>query len=133
MIKLHHHLLIVTCALLLLAACSSAPASAPTSTAPTSAPVAAPTDTPAPTATPLPTASAAQQREHALIEPLSDREIETIRLVAAGLSNKEIAQRLHISVRTVKFHMTNIYGKLGVDSRTQALARARLLGLILDA
>ena len=84
-------------------------------------------------ATPLPTAPAAQQREHALIEPLSDREIETIRLVAAGLSNKEIAQRLHISVRTVKFHMTNIYGKLGVDSRTQALARARLLGLILDA
>ncbi len=82
--------------------------------------------------TPKPTAPTAQKRGNELIEPLSDREIETIRLVAAGLSNKEIAQKLHISVRTVKFHMTNIYGKLGVDSRTQALARARLLGLILD-
>jgi LuxR family maltose regulon positive regulatory protein len=82
--------------------------------------------------TPLPTAPPAQRRAQALIEPLSDREIETIRLVAAGMSNKEIAQKLHISLRTVKFHMTNIYGKLGVDSRTQALARARLLGITLE-
>jgi LuxR family maltose regulon positive regulatory protein len=76
-----------------------------------------------------PKGPAAPKHNQALIEPLSDREIEIIRLVAEGLSNKEIAQRLHISVRTVKYHATNIYSKLGVDSRTQALARAR--GLVL--
>ena len=68
--------------------------------------------------------------KQALIEPLRGRELEIIQLVADGLSNKEIAQRLHISLRTVKYHTTSIYGKLGVSSRTQALAAARALGII---
>jgi LuxR family maltose regulon positive regulatory protein len=65
-----------------------------------------------------------------LIEPLSDRELELLRLLAAGQSNQEIADRLVITVGTAKWHLSNIYGKLGVRSRTQALARARKLALI---
>jgi LuxR family maltose regulon positive regulatory protein len=65
-----------------------------------------------------------------LVEPLSDRELEVLRLVAEGLSNREIAQALYISLRTVKWHTGNIYGKLGVKSRTQAVARARTLGVL---
>jgi ATP/maltotriose-dependent transcriptional regulator MalT len=53
-------------------------------------------------------------------------------LVAAGLSNKEIADQLVLAVSTVKRHMSNIYGKLGVSSRTQSLVRARELGLLVD-
>ncbi len=73
---------------------------------------------------------AAQQRRTGLIEPLSERERELLRLIAEGLSNQEIAQRLYISLPTVKWHTTNIYGKLGVRSRTQAVARARALGIL---
>jgi LuxR family maltose regulon positive regulatory protein len=62
-----------------------------------------------------------------MIEPLSDRELEVLRLVAAGFSNPEIARKLGISTSTVKRHVNNIYGKLGVHSRTQATARARAL------
>ena len=65
-----------------------------------------------------------------LIEPLSERELEVLHWVAAGLSNGEIADRLVISVRTVKKHVQNIYGKLGVSSRVQAVARARELNLL---
>jgi LuxR family maltose regulon positive regulatory protein len=65
-----------------------------------------------------------------LVEPLSDRELEVLRLIAAGLSNREIAQRLVITPGTAKWHANNIYGKLGVHSRTQAVARARELGLL---
>ena len=65
-----------------------------------------------------------------LIEPLSEREIEVLRLIAAGRSNQEIARELYVAVSTVKTHINNIYGKLGVGSRTQALARARELGLL---
>jgi LuxR family maltose regulon positive regulatory protein len=65
-----------------------------------------------------------------LIEPLSDRELEVLGLVAAGLTNREIAQELYIAVGTVKRHTNHIYGKLGVHSRTQAVARSRELGLI---
>ncbi|MFL7792754.1 MAG: LuxR C-terminal-related transcriptional regulator [Anaerolineae bacterium] len=65
-----------------------------------------------------------------LVEPLSEREIEVLRLIAAGLSNREIAERLFISIGTVKRHVNNIYGKLGVHSRTQAIAEARGLGII---
>lgn len=65
-----------------------------------------------------------------LIEPLSDRETEVLRLVAAGLSNQEIAGELVLAVSTVKWHINNLYGKLGVNSRTQALARARDLRLL---
>jgi LuxR family maltose regulon positive regulatory protein len=65
-----------------------------------------------------------------LIEPLSDRELEVLRLVAAGLSNQQVAQALFVSINTVKSHAKNIYGKLGVHSRTQAVNKARVLGLI---
>jgi LuxR family maltose regulon positive regulatory protein len=65
-----------------------------------------------------------------LIEPLSERELEVLALIAEGLSNQEIAQRLYISLRTVKWHNSNIYGKLGVNSRTQAVAKAKSLGIL---
>lgn len=65
-----------------------------------------------------------------LIEPLSGRELEVLRLVAAGRSNQEIAQALIVSPNTVKTHLKNIYAKLGAGSRTQAIARARELGLL---
>jgi LuxR family maltose regulon positive regulatory protein len=65
-----------------------------------------------------------------LIEPLSDRELEVLRLIADGYSNQEIAARLVVALSTIKTHINNIYGKLGVQSRTQALARARTLNLL---
>jgi LuxR family maltose regulon positive regulatory protein len=65
-----------------------------------------------------------------LIEPLSTRELEVLQLIAAGASNPEIAQKLVIAVNTVKKHVNSIFGKLAVTSRTQAVARARGLGLI---
>jgi LuxR family maltose regulon positive regulatory protein len=65
-----------------------------------------------------------------LAEPLSEREIEILRLVAQGLSNQQLANRLFITVGTTKWHLNNIYGKLGVASRTQAVALARELKLI---
>jgi LuxR family maltose regulon positive regulatory protein len=65
-----------------------------------------------------------------LIEPLSERELQVLRLIAAGLSNRKIAQKLMLAVGTVKAHTSSIYGKLGVRSRTQAEARARELKLI---
>ena len=66
----------------------------------------------------------------ALAEPLSDREVEVLRLIAAGLPNREIAHELVIAISTVKSHINNIYGKLGVERRTQAVARSRELGLL---
>jgi len=65
-----------------------------------------------------------------LIEPLSEREIEVLQLVADGLTNPEIANRLYLSLNTVKVHTRNIYGKLGVNNRTQAANRARFLGIL---
>ena len=65
-----------------------------------------------------------------LVEPLSERECEVLQLVAAGLSNREIAQSLVIALNTVKNHLKNIYGKLAVHSRTQAVERARNLDLL---
>jgi LuxR family maltose regulon positive regulatory protein len=65
-----------------------------------------------------------------LVEPLSDRELEVLRLIAEGLSNREIADRLVVVVGTVKWYINNIYTKLGIHSRTQALARARELDLL---
>ncbi len=65
-----------------------------------------------------------------LVEPLSEREREVLRHIAAGRSNQEIAEALVVSLNTVKSHVKNIYGKLDVSSRTQAIARARALGLL---
>jgi LuxR family maltose regulon positive regulatory protein len=70
------------------------------------------------------------QRAQALVEPLTERELEILRLIDAGLANAEIAHRLVIATGTVKRHLNNLYGKLGVESRTQAIARGRELGLI---
>jgi LuxR family maltose regulon positive regulatory protein len=65
-----------------------------------------------------------------LLEPLSEREIQVLRLIADGLSNREIADRLTITVGTAKRHASNIYAKLDVHSRVQAVARARELRLL---
>jgi LuxR family maltose regulon positive regulatory protein len=65
-----------------------------------------------------------------LLEPLSEREREVLALIHVGLSNQEIADKLIIAQSTVKKHVNNIFGKLGTQSRTQALARARELGLL---
>jgi LuxR family transcriptional regulator, maltose regulon positive regulatory protein len=69
-------------------------------------------------------------QEPAPAEPLSDRELEILRLIGEGYTNQEIAGSLVITLHTVKKHSSNIFGKLGVSSRTQAVARARRLGLI---
>jgi LuxR family maltose regulon positive regulatory protein len=66
----------------------------------------------------------------ALVEPLSEHELRVLRLVAAGLSNREAADELYVSVNTVKWHLRNIYGKLNVRGRVEASARARELGLL---
>jgi LuxR family maltose regulon positive regulatory protein len=65
-----------------------------------------------------------------LVEPLSEREIEVLQLIAEGLTNRQIGERLFISPGTVKAHTSNIYGKLDVRSRTQAVARARVLNIL---
>jgi LuxR family maltose regulon positive regulatory protein len=65
-----------------------------------------------------------------LIEPLSERELEVLRLLAEGLTNKAIGEHLYLALNTVKVHTRNIYGKLGVNNRTQAVVRARELGLL---
>jgi len=65
-----------------------------------------------------------------LVEPLTEREREVLHLLSTGASNREIARRLVLSVGTVKKHVYNICGKLGTQSRTQALARARGLNLV---
>jgi ATP/maltotriose-dependent transcriptional regulator MalT len=65
-----------------------------------------------------------------LVDPLSKRELELLELLAEGLSNQDIAERLFLSPLTVKVHVRNIYSKLDVSSRTQAVARARLLGIL---
>ena len=65
--------------------------------------------------------------EMPLVEALTARETEILQLIAAGLSNREIAAHLVLGVSTVKTHLNHIYGKLGVDRRTQAVARAREL------
>ncbi|HEX6779006.1 MAG TPA: LuxR C-terminal-related transcriptional regulator, partial [Ktedonobacterales bacterium] len=65
-----------------------------------------------------------------LLDPLTERELEVLRLIAAGLSNRDIAARLVLALSTVKSYVNTIYGKLQVESRTQAVARARALHLL---
>ena len=75
---------------------------------------------------PRPTPPASQP----LAEPLSDRELEVLHLIAQGLSNREIGERLFLAIITVKGHNRNIFRKLQVRRRTEAVARARELGLL---
>jgi len=74
--------------------------------------------------------SKTQDPNSELIEPLSEREIEVLQLIAEGLTNQEIATRLFLSLHTVKVHARNIYGKLGVKNRTQAVAKGKALGFL---
>ncbi|MEW6029761.1 MAG: response regulator transcription factor [Chloroflexota bacterium] len=69
-------------------------------------------------------------RSEVLPEPLSEREVEVLKLLTLGLSNQEIAERLFISAGTAKTHIHNLCGKLGVHNRTEAAMRARELGLV---
>ncbi len=65
-----------------------------------------------------------------LAEPLSQREMEIIKLIADGATNREIAVELVLTTNTVKKHVGNIFGKLGATNRTQAIARAREANLL---
>jgi LuxR family maltose regulon positive regulatory protein len=65
-----------------------------------------------------------------LVEPLSERELEVLRMVAAGKSNREIARDLTLALGTVKSHLHNIMQKLDAESRTEAIMRARNLRLL---
>ncbi len=71
-----------------------------------------------------------QHSNQPLVEPLSERELEVLQLVAQGLSNREISERLFLALDTVKGHNRRIYGKLGVQRRTEAVAKARSLNII---
>lgn len=77
-------------------------------------------------------ASAGPEPIASLPEPLSARELDVLRLLAAGLANREIAERLGIAAETVKKHAASIYGKLGVGNRTAAVSRATALSLLDD-
>jgi LuxR family maltose regulon positive regulatory protein len=86
-------------------------------------------------ATPVPaiqhaTAPPASSAAQPLIEPLSPRELEVLHLIAQGLSNNEIGERLFLALSTVKGHNREIFGKLGVQRRTEAVARAREIGIL---
>jgi DNA-binding NarL/FixJ family response regulator len=70
------------------------------------------------------------ERSSSLAEPLSERELEVVRLIADGASNREIGEALCLAEGTVKNHVTNILGKLGVRDRTQAAIKAKDIGLI---
>ena len=71
-------------------------------------------------------------QESEWVEPLTDREVEILQLLADGFTNPVIGSKLYLATNTVKAHLRNIYGKLGVNNRTQAVARARGLGIISD-
>ena len=68
--------------------------------------------------------------EQPLIDPLSERELEVLRLIAEGLTNREIAARLTVVIGTIKAHTSNIYSKLGVSNRTQAVTKAQELNIL---
>ena len=77
----------------------------------------------------LPGAAALESNKQ-LVEPLSSRELEVLRLIDEGLANKEIAQKLSLAPATVKAHIRNLYGKIEAKSRTEALSKARNIGRI---
>ena len=70
------------------------------------------------------------QSYSSLVEPLSQRELEVLQLIAQGLSNREIGERLFLPLDTVKGHNRRIFGKLSVGRRTEAVAKARSLGIL---
>jgi predicted ATPase/DNA-binding CsgD family transcriptional regulator len=78
----------------------------------------------------LPPAVATATRPQQLPDPLSERELEVLQLIAGGATNPEIAAALTVALSTVKTHVNNIYGKLGVSHRVQAINRARELNLV---
>ncbi len=75
-------------------------------------------------------AAPAKPDDSGFLDPLSEYELNVLRLVAAGLSNKETAEQLYLSVNTVKWHLKNIYSKLDVHGRVEAIARAQELDLL---
>jgi LuxR family transcriptional regulator, maltose regulon positive regulatory protein len=75
-------------------------------------------------------ASTAQPSSDSIAEPLTERELEVLRLMAAGLSSHDIANKDIVSINTVKTQVRSIYGKLGVHTRYEALAAAQALNLI---
>ena len=79
-----------------------------------------------------PTGAPGRPDQSPLVEPLSTRELEVLQLIEQGLSNQEIADKLTLAPSTVKTHINNIYGKLGVQTRVQAIKQARELGLLIS-
>jgi ATP/maltotriose-dependent transcriptional regulator MalT len=77
-----------------------------------------------------PTPTADQEPAPLLAEPISSRELEVLQLLAQGFTQRQIADQLVVAPGTVKRHLSNIYGKLGVHNRTQALARTQDLYLL---
>jgi LuxR family maltose regulon positive regulatory protein len=84
----------------------------------------------APDTPPAPSLNTEHSRKQSLVDPLSERELEVLQLMAVGASNEEIAEQLVIAVGTAKRHVSNILAKLTVSNRTQAVARAREVGLV---
>jgi DNA-binding NarL/FixJ family response regulator len=80
----------------------------------------------------VPTQGVRRTSHTGLVEPLTERELEVLRLVADGESNQDIARKLVVSLATVKTHINHIFGKLDAESRVQVVARARALGLLLN-
>jgi LuxR family maltose regulon positive regulatory protein len=70
------------------------------------------------------------QRTATLVEPISERELEVLLLIAQGLTNREIGERLCVTLSTVKGHNQRLFGKLQAQNRTEAVTRARQLGLL---
>jgi LuxR family maltose regulon positive regulatory protein len=85
-----------------------------------------------PTETPEPTGVLKSETDE-WVEPLTERDLEVLQFIAEGLTNPEIGNRLYLSANTVKAHARTIYSKLGVNNRTQAVNRARVLGLISES
>lgn len=78
----------------------------------------------------VPSLDSSKANSEGLLEPLTERELEVLRLISEGLSNKDIARRLELAPSTVKWYVNELFGKLGVGSRTQAMARATALNLL---